>query len=683
MLLSVSPKAQIAVSLKTYLEGPFASSIMIPYLNAAGLIPFVQPYKLGPWYYFGEESVPYLSNNAVVDWILIELRRTTGGPSTAIIDSTIARQAAFILTNGSIMGMNGNNKLQFDVIATSNLFVVIRHRNHLNIMSAYPLQMKGGIYYYDFSTGVDKVFGGMLAHNELTSGVWGQVAGDGNGNGNVDNIDKNDVWAPQSGTSGYKSGDFNMNSQVNNVDMVEYWKPNGGRSSHVPGGSPNTPPVAVMQITPSGGSLNTVFTLDGSGSHDAQTITKLLAVRWDFENDGTWDTPYSYNKISVHQYSSAGVISVKMETIDMGGLTGIAMETVNVAVNFGVWYFGDHAGIVFKETGPEYLTDGAMISSEGCSVMYDQLGEIMFYSNGSNVYDKSHSTMSNGFGLTGNVSSTQSCLIIPKPDDPDEYYIFTSDAIETGLTQGFKYSVVDMTQNSGLGAVTSKNNLLFSPSTEKVTGCRHATENAFWVIGHAWESDAFYAYLVTSTGIMAPVISQVGMVHGGNDRNAIGQMKVSPGGDKIAVAIESENLMQIFDFNAMTGQVSNPISFNTPNNERTYGVEFSPDGSKLYIDSWDPTGIFYQFDVSVGPNIGNSAVQIYASMPGGIQRSALQLGPDGKIYVARRYEQYIGVILDPNQPGTACNYVDQGVYLGGKQSLFGLPQTGCLYLQNW
>ena len=64
--------------------------------------------------------------------------------------------------------------------------------------------------------------------------MWGMVGGDGNADGQVDNIDKNEVWLPQVGNAGYLAGDFNLDSQVNNQDKVDIWSPNVGRSTQIP-----------------------------------------------------------------------------------------------------------------------------------------------------------------------------------------------------------------------------------------------------------------------------------------------------------------------------------------------------------------------------------------------------------------------------------------------------------------
>ena len=71
-----------------------------------------------------------------------------------------------------------------------------------------------------------------------------------------------------------------------------------------------------------------------------------------------------------------------------------------------------------------------------------------------------------------------------------------------------------MTLNGGLGDVTSVKNVpLITPTSEKITGVRHCNGKDVWVITHEYRSDAYYAYLVSASGISAPVIDSIGSFH--------------------------------------------------------------------------------------------------------------------------------------------------------------------------
>lgn len=224
----------ITVNLRVFLEGPFDGSGMTTGLNPL-YIPLSQPYNSAPWNYTGTESVPSIPNSDVVDWVLVELRETAGDISTAYKDSVVATQSGFILHDGTIVSTDGTAPLSFDIDVTHSLYAVVYHRNHLAVMSGGELTMTAGVYSYDFTTSAAQAYGGLLAQKESALGIWMMVAGDGDGNGQVNNLDKNDVWAVQAGQSGYLAGDFDMNGQVNNGDKNDLWIINGGRSSQIIG----------------------------------------------------------------------------------------------------------------------------------------------------------------------------------------------------------------------------------------------------------------------------------------------------------------------------------------------------------------------------------------------------------------------------------------------------------------
>ena len=223
----------VNVNLTAYLEGPFSSGEMTPWLNVNGSLPLSQPYNVSPWNYNGTESVGSIPNTDIIDWILVELRETTGDASTATPETIIARQAGFVLRDGTVVNTSGSASMNFNITITGNLYGVIWHRNHLGIMSANALTPTGGEYDYDFSDNELKVYGGRLGHKELDPGIWGMISGDGDANGEVQNQDKADVYELERGNSGYFSGDFNMNNNVYDEDKTMFWEPNAGKGSKV------------------------------------------------------------------------------------------------------------------------------------------------------------------------------------------------------------------------------------------------------------------------------------------------------------------------------------------------------------------------------------------------------------------------------------------------------------------
>jgi formylglycine-generating enzyme required for sulfatase activity len=93
----------------------------------------------------------------------------------------------------------------------------------------------------------------------------------------------------------------------------------------------NTAPTASFTVIPSVGATITVFEFDASGSSDAQDAVSLLQVRWDWENDGTWDTGWSTTKTASHQYGTVGTKTIKLGVRDTGGLTDYTTQAVSVS----------------------------------------------------------------------------------------------------------------------------------------------------------------------------------------------------------------------------------------------------------------------------------------------------------------------------------------------------------------
>lgn len=217
------------LDVKVYLEGPYDNGLMS--FDLMSEIPLNQPFSGHPWYYNGTESVAELPGKTV-DWVLVELRDATSAES-ATSGTVIARQAAFLKNNGIILDLAGDQSLQFTQPIVESLYLVIHHRNHLSIMSAYPLLNVGGVYNYDFSTAEDQAYGDVDAHKEIAPGIYGMTGGDANANGAVNTVDK-DFWNIHVGKKGYLLYDFNLDGQVDNQDKNDVLIENYGSQKQVP-----------------------------------------------------------------------------------------------------------------------------------------------------------------------------------------------------------------------------------------------------------------------------------------------------------------------------------------------------------------------------------------------------------------------------------------------------------------
>lgn len=333
------------------------------------------------------------------------------------------------------------------------------------------------------------------------------------------------------------------------------------------------------------------------------------------------------------------------------------------------WYFGANAGVKFDTTGSvTALTDGQLNTLEGCASISDTNGDLLFYTDGVKIWNKNHTVMPNGSGLMGNVSTSQSAIIVPKPGSNNLYYVFTLDY--EVHPNGFRYSIVDINLNGGLGDVTSsKNILIYTPSDEKLTATKHSNGTDYWIVTHGWNNNTFYSYQLTAAGLSAtPVTSNAGVVVTGNTDVVFGCMKISPDGSKLAVARVTP-CSEVMDFDTSTGIVSNSQIIYT--GLSGYGIEFSPNSRVLYftVAGVAPYQI-YQYDLT-NPNVASTSVTVYNSGVAGT--CALQLGPNNKIYIAEAGRSYLGSIDSPDVIGMGCNIQVNSVDLLGKKCNMGLP----------
>ena len=100
-------------------------------------------------------------------------------------------------------------------------------------MTASAIPLSSSSVLYNFTTSQSQAYG-INPMNDLGGGVFSMIAGDGNGDGGVNIVDRNLVWRVQNGTIGYLLGDFDLNSGVNIVDRNLMWRVNNGKLSQVP-----------------------------------------------------------------------------------------------------------------------------------------------------------------------------------------------------------------------------------------------------------------------------------------------------------------------------------------------------------------------------------------------------------------------------------------------------------------
>jgi hypothetical protein len=332
------------------------------------------------------------------------------------------------------------------------------------------------------------------------------------------------------------------------------------------------------------------------------------------------------------------------------------------------WYFGNHAGINFNGPVPVATNNGQQNAFEGCSAYSDHSGNLLFYSDGLTVWNRLHVPMANGTGLLGGLSSTTSALIVRHPGFCKRYFLFTVQD-QFSATNTMRYSIIDMSLNGGLGGVMagSKNILISNGCAEKITAIPHPNGTDQWIVTHRLSSTSFAAYRLSATGLnLVPVLSAVGAFHPSNCM--IGFLKPNHAGTKLVSAVTFCSIIQICDFNSTTGAVSNAQDLLGAAMNGIYGVEFSPNDAILYLSKGFGGCALYQV------NTANVALTyLVSSIGGNYAYGGLQLGPNGRIYMARNTQSFLSVVNNPNTWGPGCGFVSNGFSLApGTSSGFGI-----------
>ena len=305
--------------------------------------------------------------------------------------------------------------------------------------------------------------------------------------------------------------------------------------------------------------------------------------------------------------------------------------------------------------------------------MADSTGVLQCYTDGENVWNRQGQAMPNGRLVSGNSSNAaQGPLLLQYPGRRRQYLLFTVDAALT-FAGGLRYSVVDMAQNNGLGAVLLPSSVLVPTpmpryvTTEALTAVRHANGTDYWVVVHGWQNNEFLSYRVLPTGLdTVPVRSQVGSYHGppGPAVTSYGRvsLRASPDGRRLAAGVPNRGV-EVFDFDNINGQVRNPRPINFPmlTGFDGYGLEFSANSNVLYV-----ADIISLYQVAMGSAL--TPIQLGAS-----KFSLLQRGPDNRIYVANYQARALGVVAAPDVVGPGCGFLPGGQDLNGRLSLSGLP----------
>ena len=264
------------------------------------------------------------------------------------------------------------------------------------------------------------------------------------------------------------------------------------------------------------------------------------------------------------------------------------------------WHFGNHAGFDFSSGKPELILNPMTPSLRSTSTMSDTNGNFLFTTNGENIWNRNNKIMLNGNELKGTAKASQGTLIVKKPGSNHLYYVFTTSNSSNGpeSTPGLYYSVIDMTLDDGLGAVTETKNVLLTDAwdaSEKIVACKQENSENIWIVTRKFKEDAFASFLLRPDGLDTEAVLSPAKSIQHNDVS--GNMKVSPDKKYLVAAYnhitpldEKDQVFEICSFNDITGEVGGfyTIRPGPPSkDERPTGVEFSPDSEMLYLSFYD------------------------------------------------------------------------------------------------
>jgi hypothetical protein len=328
----------------------------------------------------------------------------------------------------------------------------------------------------------------------------------------------------------------------------------------------------------------------------------------------------------------------------------LALPTVALSQSYSGynWYFGgSQYGIRFSRSdGSATLVTNQVTAfgTGGSAVASDAInGDLLFYTDGDNIYDRSHTVMPNGNSLGANTSGNQAVAIAKVPGQDSQYYVFTNTA--NGTSQGaISYRIVDMsipgnaapnTPPAGAGTTATNTPVANHNSTsEAMIIIPHPNGTDFWLITHAGGSPNYQVTPFTSSGQGTTTsFNGLGLI------DFAANFSYHPETGRIAVSPqEGTRDVEILDFDDATGALTfqqavlNSGANSTTSAPAVYDTEWSANGQYLYISRTGEPGIpanVFQYDIN---NPSTTLASILPVPPAIANSYGLQMGPDSTIY---------------------------------------------------
>ena len=228
----VLTRTGVALSAKVILEGPYNSGTgkMSDDLRTGGYLQTTSPYTTGAGFTNVNDITTATTNsvftttgdNAIVDWIFIELRSKTNAATV------LATRSALLQRDGDVVDIDGTSPVAFNT-ASDNYYIAVRHRNHMAFRGAATVALSATAATIDFTSPSVSTTTSTNSSRKTVGSIKAMYAGDSNHDGSIDALDRNAYLRPQFGTMGInKAADFNLDGSVDALDLNLYFRVNYG-----------------------------------------------------------------------------------------------------------------------------------------------------------------------------------------------------------------------------------------------------------------------------------------------------------------------------------------------------------------------------------------------------------------------------------------------------------------------
>ena len=151
------------------------------------------------------------------------------------------------------------------------------------------------------------------------------------------------------------------------------------------------------------------WTFEGSNDNTTWTVldTRTAETGWNTSSNPPEKRIYTFSNNDYFQYYrinitgyGGGTSPAYVSIGEMEMMSPVEDTYTNyTSKRSNIWYFGNNAGMSFNTEPPIALLDGQLVAREGCSAICDTAGNLLFYTNGSRVWNKNHVIMENGDSL--------------------------------------------------------------------------------------------------------------------------------------------------------------------------------------------------------------------------------------------------------------------------------------------